>query len=294
MYKEMDSGSYYVSVKHFASFLNFFKLKQKLDIIPEESDVVLDFSLCGFVDHTVMENLHDYQSIFAKRGGNFEVIGLDLHDTESEHPFALRKLIPGYQFVQKNLTKRQTTLMEVAQDYQLNYAFESIEDVRFLEDFLFFRTKQIQRVYNQLYNDIASFRIFDLTYSEGAFIAKEVVRTTMLHIELEQQLPIFTLDREGFLEKVYAFAGFKDIPIDNHSDFSNRFYLLGEDEESIQKFFTEDLVHFFESNPYYHIESNGHSLLLFGKERTAGIKEIKAMLDFGKRLKNIIHIQHIS
>ncbi len=289
MYKEMDSGSYYVSVKHFSSFLNFFKLKQKLDVIPEDSDVVLDFSLCKFVDHTVMENLHGYQNIFSKRGGNFEVIGLDLHNTESEHPFALRKLIPGFQFIQKNLTKRQATLREVAEDYQLNYALESADDVRFVEDFLFFRTKQIQRVYNRLFNDIASFRIFDLTFSEGAFIAKEVVRTTMLHIELERDLPVFTLDREGFLEKVYAFAGFKDIPIDNHSDFSRRFYLLGEDEASIKEFFTDELVHFFESNPYYHIESNGHSLLLFGKERLAGIKEIKAMLDFGKRLKEAIN-----
>ena len=288
MYKEMDSGNYYVSVKHFSSFLNFYKLKQKLDIIPEESDVVLDFSLCEFVDHTVMESLHSYQNVFAKRGGNFEVIGLDLHDTESEHPFAMRRLIPGFQFIEKNLTKRQTTLRDVAEDYHLNYAFESVDDVRFVEDFLFFRTKQIQRVYNQLFNDIGSFRIFDLTFSEGAFIAREVVRTTMLHIELERDLPVFTLDREGFLEKVYAFAGFKDIPIDNHTDFSRRFYLLGEDEASIKEFFTDDLVHFFESNPYYHIESNGHSLLLFGKERLAGIKEIKAMLDFGKRLKEVI------
>lgn len=288
MYKEMDSGNYYVSVKHFSSFLNFYKLKQKLDLIPEESDVVLDFSLCEFVDHTVMESLHSYQNVFAKRGGNFEVIGLDLHDTESEHPFALRRLLPGFQFIQKNLTKRQTTLRDVAEDYQLNYAFESVDDVSFVEDFLFFRTKQVQRVYNQLFNDIASFRIFDLTFSEGAFIAREVVRTTMLHIELERELPVFTLDREGFLEKVYAFAGFKDIPIDNHTDFSRRFYLLGEDEASIKEFFTDDLVHFFESNPYYHIESNGHSLLLFGKERLAGIKEIKALLDFGKRLKEVI------
>ena len=106
MYKEMDSRGYYVSVKHFCSFLNFFKLKQKLDIIPQESDVVVDFSLCKFVDHTVMENLNDYQDDFARRGGNFEVIGLDLHDTKSGHPFALRKLVPGQHSIEKNLTKR--------------------------------------------------------------------------------------------------------------------------------------------------------------------------------------------
>ena len=98
-------------------------------------------------------------------------------------------------------------------------------------------------------------------------------------------MPTFTLDREGFLERIYSLAGYKDIPIENHSDFSKRFYLLGEDKEAIQNFFTDDLVHFFESNSYYHVESNGHSLLVFGKERLAGVKEIKNLFDFGKRLK---------
>jgi hypothetical protein len=288
MYKEMDSGGYYVSVKHFSSFLNFYRLKQNLEMIPSNSDVVVDFSLCEFVDHTVMDSLSDYQNVFQKSNGSFEIIGLDLHDAESEHPFALRRLLPGFQFIEKNLTRRQSTLSDIAEDYELNYVPDSVSEVRFLEDFIFFRTKQIQRIYNQLLNDIGSFRIFDLTFSEGAFIAREVVRTTMLHIELEKDIPVFTLDREGFLEKIYAFAGFRDIPIENHSDFSRRFYLLGENEEAIKSFFDDDLVHFFESNPYYHIESNGHSLLLFGKERVAGVKEIKALLDFGKRLKEIV------
>ena len=110
----------------------------------------------------------------------------------------------------------------------------------------------------------------------------------MLHIKLEYEIATFTLDREGFLERMYAFAGYKDIPIQNHSDFSKRFFLLGDDSESVKQFFTDELVHFFESNPYFHVESNGSSLLVFGKERLASVKEIKALLDFGKRLKNVV------
>ena len=153
---------------------------------------------------------------------------------------------------------------------------------------MFFKVKQINHIYNELTDKSKSFKLFDIEFSEGEFIAKEVVRTTMLHIALEKQIPEFTLDREGLLEKFYAFAGFKDIPIQNHEDFSNRFYLLGEDEEAIKHFFNNDITHFFESNPYYHIESNGEGLLVFGKERLASIKEIKAIYDFGKRLKNVV------
>ena len=286
MFQEKENGNYYVSVKHFCSFLNFYKLKQKLEDVPEDKDVVIDFSMCQFVDHTVMESVSGYQDVFAKRGGHFEVIGLDLHGTDSQHPFALRKLIPGLTKRSGALTKRQLTLQEISKDFNLQYQASRSEDVRFLDGFKHFSTKQIERIYNRLFNTENTFKLFDINYSEGEFIAKEDVRTTMLHIKLNSVIPGFTLDQEGFLEKVSAFAGFKDIAIENHSDFSRRFYLRGKDSVAIQNFFTDNLVLFFESNPYYHVESNGTSVLVYSKERVAGIKEIKNLHDFGKRLQN--------
>ena len=289
MYKEEGlNENYYVSVKHFCSFLNYYKLKEKLNAVPESQDVIVDFSLCEFVDHTVMENLNNYQVLFSKRGGHFEVVGLDLHDTDSKHPFALRRLLPVPNLIKNSLTKRQTNIEDLAKDYGLTYQSEKKKDISFLNRFLFFRTKQINHINNQLTAENDALTMFDIEFYEGEFIAKEVVRSTMLYIKLTDVIPEFTLDREGFLEKVYAFAGFKDIPIQDHEDFSNRFYLLGEDEQSIKQFFSDDITHFFESNPYYHVESNGEALLVFNKERLSSIKEIKALYDFGKRLKQVI------
>ena len=286
MYTE-DSGNYYISVKHFCSFLNFYKLKEKLDAVSEENELIVDFSLCEFVDHTVMENLNSYQQLFTKRGGNFEVIGLDLHGADSKHPFALRRVLPIPSLL-TNLTNRQTTIETLAEEFSLNYNANNDKKVSSLENFMFFKTKQIDHIYNKLSDKNESLNLFDIEFSEGEFIAKEVVRTTMLHIKLKDEITTFTLDREGFLERIYAFAGYKDVPIQNHSDFSKRFYLLGDDSDAVKKFFTDDLVHFFESNPYYHVESNGCSLLVFGKERLASVKEVKGLLDFGKRLKDVV------
>lgn len=134
-------------------------------------------------------------------------------------------------------------------------------------------------------------KLFDIEFSEGEFIAKEVIRKTMLYINLNHDIPEFTLDKEGFLEKVSALAGIKDIDIENHDDFSDRFFLLGENVNEISQFFNDDIIHFFESNPYYHVESNGSALLIFGRQRLAGMKEIKALFDFGKRLKLEINKQ---
>lgn len=283
-----EDNNYYVSVKHFCSFLNYYKLKDKLDLIPENEDVIVDFSLCEFVDHTVMDNLNNYRQLFAKRKGHFEVLGLDLHDTDSKHPFALRRLLPVPNVIKNSLTRRQLTLSELASDFGLTYKSKKERETHFLDNFLFFRTKKTNYIYNHLKNENESLCLFDIEFSEGEFIAKEVVRTTMLYVKLNKDIPEFTLDREGFLEKVYAFAGFKDIPIKNHSDFSNRFYLLGENQMGIQQFFSDDITRFFESNAYYHVESNGNSLLIFGRERLASIKEVKSLFDFGKRLQNVV------
>ena len=290
MYQEQDNGNYYVSVKHFCSFLNYYRLKEKLDAVPENSDVIVDFSLCEFVDHTVMENLNGYRDLFTKRDGHFDVIGLDLHDSDSEHPFALRRLLPVTGILKSGLTKRQNILEDLAQGYDLTYDSKNEKETRFLDKFHFFRTKKIDHIYNKLTtkNDILS--IFDIEISEGEFIAKETIRTTMLYITLDKKIPEFTLDREGFLEKVYAFAGFKDIPIQEHDDFNKRFYLLGEDEAAIKTMFNDKITHFFESNPYYHVESNGTCLLVFSKERLASTKEVKALYDFGKRLRQVISL----
>lgn len=288
MYKEGRSqNNYYVSVKHFCSFLNFYRLKDKLDAIKEDQEVIVDFSLCQFVDNTVMENLNNYLELFKKRGGHFEVVGLDMHGADSTHPFATRRLLPIPNLL-SNFTKRQSSIKELAKDYELTYEASKNKEVSFLNGFLFFRTKQVNHFYNCLSDQNDKTRVFDVEFSEGEFIAKEVVRTTMMHIALDHTIPQFTLDREGLLERFYALAGFKDIPIMDHPDFNNRFYLLGDDEESIRNFFETDLVHFFESNPYYHVESNGRSLLLFGRERLASIKEVKALLDFGNRLKEVV------
>jgi hypothetical protein len=123
----------------------------------------------------------------------------------------------------------------------------------------------------------------DVEFTEGAFIAREVVKTTVMYMNLSRELPIFTLDKEGLLDFKYGLAGFKDIAIEHHPDFNKRFYLSGEDIETIRSLFTDELILFLESHPYYHIESNGSSLLLLKKERLLSVQEIKAMLYFGQQ-----------
>jgi carbonic anhydrase len=287
MYKEADEKeNYYVSVVNFCSFLNYSKLKSKLDQIPAHEDVIVDFSRCSFVDHTVMENLHNYIQTFTSKGGHFEVIGLDLHGANTNHPFALRRISASKRMASRNLTKRQKSLRFVAQDFNWSYKPSRSKPFQFLHDFSYFKTKKIREVKNIMTNGECT--LFDVIYTEGEFIAKQVIRSTMIHVQLKSPLPLFTLDRDGLFEFFYHLVGYKDISIEGHPDFSKRFFLHGHNQKEIETFFTNELVLFFESNTYYHIESTDNGLLIFHKERLASVKEIKAMSDFAMRLRNTI------
>ncbi|CAM1345046.1 SulP family inorganic anion transporter [Tenacibaculum amylolyticum] len=293
MFKE--DGKYYVSVKNFSSFLNYTKLKTKLDQIPESCDAIIDFSLSDFVDHSVLENLNDYAESFKRKGGFFEIVGLDNHNAGSEHPFALRKNagfhIPSPTTTTINLTKRQKALQNVAKELHWEYEpNRNVESLIELPDFGYFKTKKIKKVSNILSNDRCE--LFDVVFHEGELFAKQIVKTTMLYIDIEAPIPAFTLDKEGIFEYIYHFAGFKDINIDEHPDFSKRFYLSGKDTEAIKNLFSNELILFFESNQYYHIEANNHGLLIIGRERLAGIKEIKALVDYGTRLRPLLCNQY--
>ena len=282
-----EDGKYYVSVKNFSSFLNFTKLKSKLNQIPETEEAIVDFSLCDFVDHSVMENMSNYAEAFARKGGDFEVIGLDDSKSGSEHPFALRKILPKQMIPKKGvLTKRQKNIQKISEEMHYAYdAFSAIE-MEELPQFGYFKTRKIDKVSNVLSNDNCT--IFDVQFSEGEMIAKQVIKATMLHIHTQKEVPNFTLDKEGIFEYLYHFAGFKDINLERHPDFSKRFYLLGKNEAKIRTFFTDELILFLESNKQYHIEASKVGLLIFSNERLASVKELKALAYFGASLRKII------
>ena len=290
MFREEQSGNYYVSVKNFCSFLNFYRLKMKLDQIPESEHAIVDFSLCDFVDHTVMEGLSDYQRSFARKNGAFETIGLDIHAAETQHPFAVRKSLPLNTLIglQNALTNRQKNLKKLARQLEWEYVPQIVENPKGIESFLFFESKVVNYGVNTILATDQSFTLFDLSFSEGAFITKEDLKATFLLFDSPKPMPVFVLDKEDFKNTLYHWAGFDDINFSQHPDFSKRFHLSGNDRKAIQKLFTKELIFFFESHPIFHIESNGKRLLIKGKDRLSSIQEIKIMLAFAQDFRQLL------
>jgi MFS superfamily sulfate permease-like transporter len=290
MYKENETQNYYVGIIHFCTFLNFYKLKSKLDKIPQNERAVVDFSLCAFVDHTVQESLQNYEELFDRKGGALEIIGLDIHDTDSSHPFAVRTLRPikKLRVFGGGRTKRQLQLEALAHEKGWTYKEAETAQRRLLRDHPVYQTTSVERVYNLIVGPDKQLSLFDINYSEGAFIAKENVQTTLLRVQLDKEIPVFSFDRELLLEKLSHLAGIHDIDFPDYPEFSRDFYVQGNNPQKIRGFFDARMVSFFSAYGFYHIMSNGKELIVRQFLRPATPAEAAAMIEFGLALKEKI------
>ncbi len=287
-----DDGKFLVGVKGSASFMNFLRLKKNLDSVPSKEHVILDFSLTSFVDHSVMEHVFDYCEEYRNKGGEFEIIGLDIHDAQSSHPLAARKVFGISRRVNTDmgLTKRQEEIKLFSKELKWEFIPWSIYELPELSTLEFFEGKVLDHAYNVIRGeqDKIRFESFDLEYSEGELMVKEVHRATMMLIKLDKVIPEFTLDRESLMNKVINLSNKDHIQFNNHEDFSHRFHLEADDTQWVRSFFTDDLIVFFERNPYFHIESRNNLILIVKKERIASISETKFMINFSQQLVQII------
>lgn len=93
--EEKGEDSIVVTAKHSAVFTNWILLRRQLiqHGLTAHKNVIIDFSDCSVVDHSVMEKLHELEDDFHRAGLRFEQTGLAGHDTLSAHQLAARKRV---------------------------------------------------------------------------------------------------------------------------------------------------------------------------------------------------------
>ncbi|MGZ4980899.1 MAG: SulP family inorganic anion transporter, partial [Methylobacter sp.] len=87
-----DADTVVVSIVGAAIFSNFMSLKTALAGLDSGKTVIFQLNNAYLIDHTVMEFLHDFQHNYERQGGQCEFLGLEYHDTFSEHPLAVRRM----------------------------------------------------------------------------------------------------------------------------------------------------------------------------------------------------------
>jgi len=184
-------------------------MRIKIDSIPTGSHLIIDFSLCRFVDETVMELLFNYNELFERKGGRIEIIGLDDLQSHSNHPFA--PWVPvavGKSKKSKVLTRRQKNLRTYM--VEMGWAFDTVPkygDYKFY-NFEYFKTKGVDIIRNKASGNVKGqeLELFDLEYHEGEFIARESLRSTVLIVQEFTNMPDFILDKENLFGRIASAA----------------------------------------------------------------------------------------
>ncbi len=286
-------GSFDLNIKGIANFLGILKVDKLVSQIPAGADVSIDLSDTRLVGMTYMDYLVDYLKMQKDTGGKVIIKGLGSHVSFSTHNRALKLSLNNSAV---KLSPRQTRLQNLADENDYQYTNRVDWNTTDLKNFHFFEIRPIERKSNCLkgrFNELGvSWEIADVTFNEGAAFTAETFNTTLMVLKLNKKIPIFTMEKEGVLEKIFdrmiAFTGYKDIDFAMYPDFSKKFLLTGKEESEIRSFFTPEIVRFFENHQIYHLESNGEAIVIFDKLKLARTDETMAFIEYGKELATLL------
>ncbi len=279
---------YEVKMSGVFNFLNLLKVKGALRSAPSNERVEINMGDAILVDFTVMEYLNEYGKQYQEKGGEWEIAGLDIHETTSSHPNSMRTLSPQHQHSPRWMNQHQRELMKTAAYFGWQFAIGKEYGFSDLERFEFFRKHPIEYVHNvssglvEDYN--LFFRVMDVVFDEGALQAKTLYDTTLMVIDLRMHIPEFVVDREELYDRIFSDSGFNDIDFEEDPEFSKRVLLSGTVPHLVRGLFTEPLRKFLLEHQQYHVEANTDQLLIFGDLKPLSSEEIKELYLFAYSL----------
>ena len=291
---KLKDGSFDLKIRGIANFLGILKVDNLITQIPSGANVNIDLSETRLVGITYMDYLVEFLKSQRDSGGRVFITGLDSHVSSTTYNRALKISLNNSS---KKLSQRQKRLRNLATEKEYQYSSQVDWNTLYLKKFHFFEIRPIESKYNCLkgtYEDLGvSWEIADVTFNEGKAFTAETFNTTLMILKLDKKLPIFTMEKEGVLGKIFdrvmAFTGYKDIDFEIYPDFSKKFLLMGENESEIRSFFTEKIIHFFENHQIYHLESNGESIVIFDKIKLARTDETIAFIKYGRELASLLN-----
>lgn len=85
---ETNGDTVTIHLQSAAGFNNFLSIRKLLDKLPKGKNIVIDYSGAGFVDHTVRERFHEFESEYGSTGGTVTYTGMSGHQPSSNHPLS--------------------------------------------------------------------------------------------------------------------------------------------------------------------------------------------------------------
>ncbi|MDC3274756.1 SulP family inorganic anion transporter [Flavobacteriaceae bacterium] len=288
-----QDGSFDLKIRGIANFLGILRANKLVAQVPSGADVNIDLSETRLVGITYMDFLVEFLKNQRASGGKAFITGLDAHVSSSTYNRALKISLTSSA---SKLSQRQKRLRNLATERDYQYTSQVDWDTVYLKKFHFFEIRPIERKYNCLKGTFegldVSWEIADVTFNEGQAFTAETFNTTMMVLKLNKKIPVFAMEKEGVLGKIFdrvvALTGYKDINFEMYPGFSKKFLLMGNSETEIRSFFTDEIIRFFENHQIYHLESNGEALFIFDKIKLARTDETIAFIDYAEELATLL------
>lgn len=284
-------------IRGVANFMTLLKILKKLEDVPEAAKLKINFSGAKIIDLTVQEAIDDFKRNHELTGGSVEIIGLHKHISSTPHKFGLKSSIAP---IAQKISPRQKKFKQLS--IENSWAFQLGQDSSFkrLESFHFFDSRPIEYKENIIkgaYLDgAANWELTDVTFSEGAMLAREVYHCTIQIADLPSKAPTFVLRREEFvdrfIDRVRVFGSMGDIDFKENPDFSKLYFLKGANDSEIRSYFKPEVLEFLVEHPIYHIESNGKEILIVGPVGVSSLADIEKQINRIEELISILNEFH--
>ena len=281
-------GSYHLEIKGIANFLATLKIQDLMSRVKPGTQVTIDLSGAKLVDHSILENIYSFQRSHSDTGGNVFISGLEEHSSSCDHKLAL-KILP--KIAAKIKTKRQLRLTEMADGHQWNFNIEQSTDLQYFESFYFFKTRPVEFQLNTItsQNNKRNWKIFDVRFEEGAYLASEEYNTTICLLKASKTIPKFVIEKKSFTDIYLNTSWHKDIDYSLFKEFSKDFIIKVNDQKKMTEFLSPALRLFIENGNVHHLESNGESIMIFTDTlRLAEISDYSEIVKFAEELEELI------
>lgn len=286
-----EGNTIHIDILNPAVFTNYLGYKKHFEALPKGKHLIIDFSKAKLIDHTFRENLHNFEYDYHLTGGTVDVGGLDYHTPFSEHPFSVMRVGKHKHEKQIILTPRQLELQKIAHLTKMEFHPEQVYNKLRFKVFPLFKGVKIKKMENRLLvrQEDVIMDTCDVSFVEADLTQHHYDITVLCLHHSYLEIPDFVMEKEGLVSK-YA----SDINFDSHPLFSKSYYLKGDKEEAIRKFFTEELLSFLENNTMYEMEARHNTILIHGAKRILSPKEMTHLIDFGTKILEIIPKESIN
>jgi MFS superfamily sulfate permease-like transporter len=268
----------------FSNLVGYKKLFKKLEI---GRKIVFNFSEARIVDHSFMEQFHQFEERCLEKGGLVVALGFDHFRFMSNHPLATRKFSSDLQNrIEFRLSPRQIAFRKFADQNEYSFYPQPIRAGKKFSQFFIQQEGRIELEENLLvkYSTIGKIEVSDILLTQGVREEKRETQMTLMQFsEHDLMIPDFTLEPEGLWTQLFERVAGEDIDFNSYPIFSKKYYLRSLQKQEIATFFNSRLIDFLEQEEEMHIECHKNRLVFFKKRDLMETADIARLEQFAER-----------